>query len=124
MLMYTANRRWDVAMLCCNITIIVEEESMPDETFPEEEGSSAAPQQTLAALLTAQLGARLAEAVSALVGAAYEAHILRIEPREHGGAVILVEFTPQPLETTLKIGLGADMVEIPLPPGIAGGTSP
>jgi hypothetical protein len=101
-----------------------EEESMPDETFPEEEGSNAVPQQTLAALLTAQLGARLADAVSALVGAAYEAHILRIEPREHGGAVVRVEFTPRPLETTLKIELGADMVEIPLPPGIAGSTSP
>jgi hypothetical protein len=102
---------------------IFEEESMPDETFPEEEGSDVVPQRTLAALLTAQLGARLADAVSALVGTAYEAHILRIEPREHGGAVILVEFTPQPLETTLKIELGADMVEIPLPPGIAAGPS-
>ena len=97
---------------------------MPDETFPEKEGSDAVPQQTLAALLTAQLGARLADAVSAFVGTPYEAHILRIEPREHGGAVVLVEFTPQPLEKTLKIGLGADMVEIPLPPGVAGGTNP
>ena len=97
---------------------------MPDETFPEQEGSDAVPQQTLAALLTAQLGAKLADAVSELVGAAYEAHILRIEPREHGGAVILVEFTPRPFERTLKIELGADTVEIPLPPGIAGGTSP
>ena len=61
-----------------------------------------------------------ANAVSALVGKAYEAHILRIEPREHGGAVILVEFTPRPLETTLKIKLGEETVEIPLPPGIAG----
>jgi hypothetical protein len=101
-----------------------EEESMPDEIFPEQEGFEAVPQQTLAALLTAQLGAKLADAVSALVGTAYEAHILRIEPREHGGAVILVEFTPRPLETTLRIELGADIVEIPLPPGIAGGTSP
>jgi hypothetical protein len=99
-----------------------EEESMSDETFPEQEGSDAIPQRTLAALLTAQLGAKLADAVSVLVGTAYEAHILRIEPREHGGAVILVEFTPRPLETTLKIELGADMVEIPLPPGIAGDT--
>ena len=97
---------------------------MPDETFPEKNGSDAVPQQTLAALLTAQLGAKLADAVSALVGRAYEAHIVRIEPREHGGAVILVEFTPRPLETTLKIEVGADMVEIPLPPGVAGGTSP
>ena len=97
---------------------------MPDETFPGKEDSEAVPQQTLAALLTAQLGVRLADAVSALVGAAYEAHILRIEPREHGGAVILVEFTPRPLETTLKIEVGADMVEIPLPPGVTGGTHP
>jgi hypothetical protein len=100
-----------------------EEESMPDETFPEQEGSEAVPQQTLAALLTAQLSAKLADAVSALVGTAYEAHILRIEPREHGGAVILVEFAPQPFERTLKIELGTDMVEIPLPPGIAGDPS-
>jgi hypothetical protein len=97
---------------------------MSDETFPEAEGSDAAPQQTLAALLTAQLGAKLADAISALVGKAYEARILRIEPREHGGAVILVEFIPGPLETTLKIGLGANMVEIPLPPGVTGGTNP
>ena len=97
---------------------------MPDETFPEQEGSEAVPQQTLAALLIAQLGAKLADAVSALVGTAYEAHILRIEPREHGGAVVLVEFTPGPLETILKIEVGAEMVEIPLPPGSAGGTRP
>jgi hypothetical protein len=108
----------------CAIVTAFEEESMPDETFPETEGFDGVPQQTLAALLTAQLGARLADAVSALVGTAYEAHILRIEPREHGGAVILVEFTPQPLETTLKIEVGANMVEIPLPPGIAGSTRP
>ena len=97
---------------------------MPDEIFPEEEGSDAVPQQTLAAFLTAQLSAKLADAVSALVGTAYEAHILRIEPREHGGAVILVEFTPGPLETILKIEVGAEMVEIPLPPGIAGSPRP
>jgi hypothetical protein len=102
----------------------LEEASMPDETFAEEESSDAVPQRTLAALLTAQLGARLADAVSALVEAAYEAHILRIEPREHGGAVILVEFTPRPLETTLKIEVGADVVELPLPPGIASSTNP
>jgi len=107
-----------------DIETAFEEESMQDETFPEEEGSGAVPQQTLAALLTARLGAKLADAVSELVGTAYEAHILRIEPREHGGAVILVEFTPGPLETTLKIAVGAGMVEIPLPPGIAGGTRP
>jgi hypothetical protein len=101
-----------------------EEESMPDETFSEQDDTDAVPQRTLADLLTAQLGAKLADAVSALVGTAYEAHILRIEPREHGGAVILVEFAPGPHETTLKIALGADIVEIPLPPGIAGDTSP
>src|SRR5438094_6828949 len=97
---------------------------MPDQTFPESEGSDAVPQQALAALLPAQLATELADAVSALVGTAYEAHILRIEPREHGGAVILVEFTPRPPETTLKIESGADMVEIPLPPGVAGGATP
>jgi hypothetical protein len=98
---------------------------MSDETFPEHENSDAVPQRTLAALLTAQLGAKLADAVSALVGTAYEAHILRIEPREHdGGAVILVEFAPRPPETTLKIALGAETVEIPLPPGIASDTAP
>src|SRR4029450_7597366 len=106
-----------------DIVTAFEEESMPDEIFPEEEGSDAVPQRTLTALLTARLGAKLADAVSALVGTAYEAHILRIEPREHGGAVILVEFTPQPFERTLKIELGADVVEIPLPPGISGGPS-
>jgi len=51
---------------------------MPDETFPETEGSDAVPQQTLAALLTAQLATKLADAVCALVGTAYETHILRI----------------------------------------------
>jgi len=106
------------------MVMTLEEERMPDETFSEHEGADAVPQKTLAALLTAQLGARLADAVSALVGTAYEAHILRIEPREHGGAIILVEFTPQSLEKTLKFELGADVVEIPLPPGVAGGTNP
>jgi hypothetical protein len=106
------------------IVEFLKEESMSDETFPEYESSDAVPQRTLAALLTAQLGAKLADAVSALVGTAYEAHILRIEPREHGGAVILVEFTPRPPETTLKIELGAETVEIPLPPGIASDTAP
>jgi hypothetical protein len=100
--------------------ISYEEESMPDETFAGEGSSREVPEGTLAALLTAQLGSRLADAVSVLVGKAYDARILRIEPREHGGAVIRVEFTPRPLETTLKIELGAEMVEIPLPPGIRG----
>src|ERR1051326_1880266 len=114
----------DAAMPSREMGTTCEEERMPDETFPETEGSGAVPQQTLAALLSAQLSAKLAEAVSALVGKAYEAHILRIEPKEHGGAIILVEFTPGPVETTLKIEMGTDMVEIPLPPGIAGGTTP
>jgi hypothetical protein len=100
------------------------EKSMPDETFPGEDRSREVPEGTLAALLTAQLGSRLADAVSALVGKAYDARILRIEPREHGGAVILVEFTPRPLETTLKIELGVETVEIPLPPGIAADPTP
>jgi len=124
MLEYTANKQWDAAMPSHDRVTAFEEESMADEIFPAQEGSDAVPRQTLAALLTAQLGAKLADAVSALVGTAHEARILRIEPREHGGAVILVEFTPRPPETTLKIESGADMVEIPLPPGVAGGATP
>jgi len=92
---------------------------MLEETGPEEGASQEKPQGTLAAFLTAQLAARLAEAVSMLVGTPHEAHILRIEPRA-GGAEILVEFTPLPLERVLKIELGTETVEIPLPPGIAG----
>ena len=83
------------------------------------EGAAAEPQpDTLAALLTASLSARLADAVSELVGAAYAARIVRIEPKAHGGADILVEFLPRPPDHTLKIALGEDMVEIPLPPGV------
>src|SRR5437016_3878371 len=92
--------------------------SMPDETVP---GAGAAPEPsegTLAALLTASLATALADAVSTLVGAAYDAHIIRIEPRAHGGAEILVEFTPRPPENTLKIALGVETVEIPLPRGV------
>ena len=91
---------------------------MPDETVP---GAGAAPEPsegTLAALLTASLATALADAVSTLVGAVYDAHIIRIEPRAHGGAEILVEFTPRPPENTLKIALGVETVEIPLPPGV------
>ena len=91
---------------------------MPDETFSEQDDSDAVPQRTLADLLTARLGARLADAVSALVGAAYEARIVRIEPKAHGGADILVAFLPRPPEHTLKIALGEETVEIPLPPGV------
>jgi hypothetical protein len=65
-------------------------------------GAEAAPepqQGTLAALLTASLSAKLADAVSGLVGAPYHAHIVRIEPRAHGGADLLVEFIPPLLST-------------------------
>ena len=91
---------------------------MPDETISGEGAVPEPPQGTLAALLTASLAAALTEAVSALVGAAYDAHILRIEPRAHGGAEVLVEFSPRPGENTLKIALGVETVEIPLPPGL------
>jgi hypothetical protein len=76
------------------------------------------PPDTLAALLTAALSAKLADAVSELVGAAYAARILRIEPQAHGGAEILVAFVPLPPDHTLKIALGEETVEIPLPPGV------
>jgi hypothetical protein len=83
------------------------------------EGAVAEPQpDTLAALLTAALSAKLADAVSELVGAAYAARIVRIEPKAHGGADILVEFLPRPPDHMLKIALGEDTVEIPLPPGV------
>ena len=84
-------------------------------------GEGAAPEPppaTLAALLTASLSATLADAVSELVGAAYAARIVRIEPKAHGGADILIEFLPRPPEHTLKIALGEEVVEIPLPPGV------
>jgi hypothetical protein len=44
--------------------------------------------------------------------------ILRIEPQAHGGAEILVAFVPRPPDRTLKIALGEETVEIPLPPGV------
>ena len=91
---------------------------MPDETVPGAGAAPEPPEGTLAALLTASLAAALAEAVSTLLGAAYDAHIIRIEPRAHGGAEVLVEFTPRPAENTLKIALGVETVEIPLPPGV------
>ena len=91
---------------------------MLDDAMPGEDAAPEPPRGTLAALLTASLAAALADAVSALVGSAYDAHILRIEPRAHGGAEILVEFAPRPPENTLKIALGAETVEIPLPPGL------
>jgi hypothetical protein len=64
------------------------------------------------------LSAKLADAVSELVGAAYAARILRIEPKAEGGAEILVAFVPLPPDHTLKIALGEEMIEIPLPPGV------
>ena len=83
------------------------------------EGAAAGPRpDTLAALLTAALSTKLADAVSELVGAAYAARILRIEPKAHGGAEILVSFEPLPPDHTLKIPLGEETVEIPLPPGV------
>ena len=83
------------------------------------EGRAAEPPSgTLAALLTAALSAKLAAAVSELVGAAYQAQILRIEPNTHGGAEILVAFEPCPPDHTLKIALGEEVIEIPLPPGV------
>ena len=83
------------------------------------EGAAAEPlADTLAALLTASLSAKLADAVSELVGTAYAARILRIEPKAHGGADILIAFVPRPPDHTLKIALGEDTVELPLPPGV------
>jgi hypothetical protein len=91
---------------------------MMEEDVPGEGAAAEPPPGTLAALLTASLSAKLADAVSELVGAAYEARIVRIEPHAHGGADILVAFVPRPPEHTLKIALGEDTVEIPLPPGV------
>jgi hypothetical protein len=51
------------------------------------EGATAEPPDTLVALLTAALSATLADAVSALGGAAYDAQIVRIEPHAHGGRI-------------------------------------
>jgi hypothetical protein len=92
--------------------------SMEDEIVGGGEVTPAPQQGTLAALLTASLSTVLAEAVSGLVGTAYAARILRIEPQMHGGAEILVEFLPRPAEHTLKIELGEERVEVPLPPGV------
>ena len=89
-----------------------------EEDVAGEGATAAPPPDTLAALLTASLSAKLADAVSELVGAAYAARILRIEPHAHGGAEILVAFVPLPPDHTLKIALGEEMIEIPLPPGV------
>ena len=58
---------------------------MMDDEVAGEEGAATPQPNTLAALLTAALSAKLADAVSELVGAAYEARIVRIEPQAHGG---------------------------------------
>ena len=91
---------------------------MQEENVPGAGDAPEPSEGTLAALLTAALATALADAVSALVGAAYDAHIIRIEPRAHGGAEIRVEFAPRPSEHTLKFDLGIETVEIPLPPGL------
>jgi hypothetical protein len=91
---------------------MVDNPSLTDEPF----GTPS--QRTLAALLTATLASCLAEAVSELVGKAYDANILRLEPRADGGAQVLVDFIPCPPESTLQIAVGAEVLEIPLPPGI------
>jgi hypothetical protein len=89
-----------------------------EEDVAGEGAAAEPPPDTLAALLTAALSAKLADAVSELVGAAYAARILRIEPKAEGGAEILVAFVPLPPDHTLKIALGEEMIEIPLPPGV------
>jgi hypothetical protein len=89
-----------------------------EEDIASEGAAAEPPPDTLAALLTAALSAKLADAVSELVGAAYAARILRIEPKAHGGAELLVAFVPLPPDRKLKIALGEEMVEIPLPPGV------
>ena len=91
---------------------------MSDQPLSGDFATPEPPSGTLAALLTAALATSLAEAVSALMNTGYDAHIRRIEPRAHGGAEILVEFIPRPPEATLTLEVGADMVEIPLPPGV------
>jgi hypothetical protein len=60
---------------------------MMAEDFAGEGATAEPPPDTLAALLTAALSATLADAVSALVGAAYDAQIVRIEPHAHGGRI-------------------------------------
>ena len=89
-----------------------------EENFAGEGATAAPPPDSLAARLTAALSATLAAAVSEWIGAAYDARIVRIEPHAHGGADILVAFVPRPPDHTLKIALGEDTIEIPLPPGV------
>ena len=89
-----------------------------EEDIAGEEAAAEPPPDTLAALLTASLSAKLADAVSELVGTAYAAQILRIEPKAHGGVEILVAFVPLPPDHTLKVALGEETIEIPLPSGV------
>jgi hypothetical protein len=89
-----------------------------EEDIAGEEAAAEPPPDTLAALLTASLSAKLADAVSELVGTAYAAQILRLEPKAHGGVEILVAFVPLPPDHTLKVALGEETIEIPLPPGV------
>ena len=91
---------------------------MPDAPLSKEDAMQEPPADSLAALLTAPLATRLGEAVSALIGKDYVARIRRIEPRAHGGVEVIVEFVPRPEETLLTIGVGDEMIEIPLPPGV------
>jgi hypothetical protein len=97
---------------------------MSENSAPEDLAAPTPPPGTLATLLTAPLAASLTEAVSALVGTDYAAHIRRLEPRAHGDAEILVEFVPRPPEATLKLEVGADTVELPLPPGVVDDATP
>src|SRR6266446_1254177 len=91
---------------------------MMEEDLAGEGAAAEPPPGTLAALLTAALSAKLADAVSEFVGAAYAARIVRIEPHAHGGADVLVAFLPRSPDHTLKIALGEDTIELPLPPGV------
>ena len=91
---------------------------MMEENVAGEGAAPEPPPGTLAALLTASLSAKLADAVSELVGAAYAARIVRIEPKAHGGADMLVAFLPRPPAHTLRIALGEETIEMPLPPGV------
>lgn len=91
---------------------------MPDAPLSKDDTPQESSTGTLAAVLTAALAASLGEVVSALVGKAYTAQSLRIEPRAHGGAEVLVEFAPRCATAILTLEVGAEMVEIPLPSGV------
>jgi len=91
---------------------------MPETPLSEDDAMLEPPTGTLAALLTAAFATCLGEAGSALVGKPYTAQIRRIEPRPHGGAEVLVAFVPRPAAAILTLEVGAETVEIPLPPGV------